>query len=491
METVELRDAAAAREYLLQGLWFQRTLKPVAATVRPALEWALEVASSGQPLPPVGFLADVGAIAFGAQSGKLAKDGPAIPGWPVAAARNYEDFLLGKIYADWTFERAAEALRRYAGHDRAKGLAYVVKQFRERAHLGGVELSPGIIRGLLARAPEENLRDGYDSLEREGPSPLLLQQYDALTRAARRLGEILGGEDVIALEQRTALADMGAYVAHRQILQIAARFEARLPARPARPWAGRKEVPTKVLDEDQYPVGGYSSISNRGSIESLLHSQLAYMETDESPDLFDVKFVRDELFFYSRDENQFLRRRRVFVFVLNPSLAEARYKDPTLPCQRMVLVQALVLALIRKLSDWLSQDALRFVLLFPKPAESWPLHEEAKMMEVLLIEQRSRGSVALAYPGAPEGSIPATTLDGATAISNLCVQLARTGQVHVLEIGTAPLLMDVEGPVRHTLTVSSDTPELCDGDGRPHEWNADDAFDEWAEALLRILQLWV
>ena len=491
METVELRDAASAREYLLQGLWFQRALKPAAATVKPALEWALEVASSGQPLLPVGFLADVGAIAFGAESGKLAKDAPAIPGWPVGAARNYEDFLLGKIYADWTFERAAEALRRYAGHDRAKGLAYVVKQFRERANLGGVELSPGVIRGLLARSPEENLREGYESLERDGPSPLLLQQYDDLTRAARRLGEILGGEDVIALEQRTALADMGAYVAHRQILQIAAKFEARLPTRPVRPWAGRKEVPTRVLDEDQYPVGGYSSISNRGSIESLLHSQLAYMETDESPDLFDVKYVRDELFFYSRDENQFLRRRRVFVFVLDPSLAEARFKDSTLPCQRIVLVQALVLALIRKLSDWLSQDALRFVLLFPKPAESWPLLDEAKLLDVLLIEQRARGSVVLAYPGGPDGSIPTATLEGAASISDFCIQLARTGQVHVLEIGTASILANVDGPVLHTLAVNSDTPELRDGDGQPYEWNADDAFDEWVEALLRVLHLWV
>ena len=129
MEIVELRDAASAREYLLQGFWFQRVLKPTAAGMKPALEWALEVASSGQPLQPLGFLADLGSIAFAAETGKLAKDAPAIPGWP--AARNYEDFLLGKIYADWTFERAAEALRRYSGHDRAKGLAYVVKQFRE------------------------------------------------------------------------------------------------------------------------------------------------------------------------------------------------------------------------------------------------------------------------------------------------------------------------------------------------------------------------
>ena len=116
---------------------------------------------------------------------------------------------------------------------------------------------------------------------------------------------------------------------------------------------------------------------------------------------------------------------------------------------------------------------------------------EAKLLEVLLIEQRARRSVVLAYPGGPAGSIPPTTLDGAAAISDFCIQLARTSQVHVLEIATAPLLAEVEGPVLHTLAVNSGTPELRDGDGRPHDWIADDAFDEWVEALLRVLQLWV
>ena len=33
--------------------------------------------------------------------------------------------------------------------------------------------------------------------------------------------------------------------------------------------------------------------------------------------MFDIKFIRDELLYYSRDENQFLRRRRAFVFGLS------------------------------------------------------------------------------------------------------------------------------------------------------------------------------
>src|SRR5262249_28226518 len=163
--------------------------------------------------------------------------------------------------------------------------------------------------------------------------------------AARTLAEVLAPEDITALEQKTALLTMGEYVAHRQVVQTANRLEAGLPRHQVRPLSGRQEVPTRILDEDTYPVGGFAAISTRGSLESLLQSQLAFMEKEKElqPDLFDVKFLRDELYYYSRDENQFLRRRRSFLFLLMPDLVQARFKDADLPCQRLVLVLALLL----------------------------------------------------------------------------------------------------------------------------------------------------
>src|SRR5205807_2202854 len=141
-------------------------------------------------------------------------------------------------------------------------------------------------------------------------------------------------------------------------------LEAALPRQRVRPLARRMEVPTRILDEDTYPVGGFTSISTRGSPESLLHSQLAYMETDERPDLFDIKYLRDELLYYARDENQFLRRRRTFAVVLCPDLIHARFKDAGLPFQRVILLGALLVVIVRKLAEWLSTDALSFVFYF-------------------------------------------------------------------------------------------------------------------------------
>jgi len=448
------------------------------------LEWAMEIAAGGQPLPPVGFVADLGHVAYGLDRGRAAREVVEAPGWPANLARSYEDHFLGKLYADWTFERAVDALRRYAGRDQARGLAYVVKQVRERAKIGGVELSPPVIQALLAVPAEDLLAQGYDLLSRDGPLPLLVRQYEGIVSAARRVAELLGPEDVIALEQRTALADMGQYVAHRQILTVAARLEARLPPRPVRPMAGRKEVPTRVLDEDQYPVGGYTSISTKGSIESLLHSQLAFME-EEQPDLFDMKFVRDELFYYSRDENQFLRRRRSFVFVFDATLTQGRFKDVELPAQRIVMALAMVLTLVRKLTDWLSIDALRFELVFlahPDGTAS-PLAHERELLQLLLREPIARGSVVI------------RSLEGAEAAARFLADEARTSQVHALDLTAGPPRLDPEAAVVSTLTLTQARPALSvprsHGSAQVLDPDADDAFDHWAGLTRGLLALWV
>jgi hypothetical protein len=480
MEPVELRDLDAARRFVAEGLWLQRAVKPTAASVPPILEWAMEIASGGHPLPPVGFVADVGHIAFGNDSEHRMKEPLHVPGWPPALGRMYEDHVLGKLYADPMFERAGDALQKYQGKDRTKGLAYLVNQLRERIQVGGVHLPPAVIRTLLAANPNEVLTSAWDGLMRDGPSPLLVTMYEELVAAARRMSEALVKEDIEALEDRSALGDMGQYVALRQIRRTTASLLSRLPARPVRPYPNRREVPTRVLDEDQYPVGGYTSISTKGSIESLLHSQLAYIEDQaDEPDLFDLKYARDELFYYSRDENQFLRRRRAFVFILFPDLTAARFKDPELASQRIVMLQSTVLALVEKLTEWLSTDAIRFEVLFVRDGEKDPLAEEATLMRLLLHEHIERGD-----------GLVMSLADPAAVVQRLNM-LSREAQVHCLASATEPFEMEIETAVVTELVVSGPRPMVGDGDGMVAPLDGEDAFDVWQETLLRILQLWV
>src|SRR5215217_5498262 len=104
MSVAILRDPDEAQRFLLQGLWLQRAVPVAAANVRHVLEWALEIAAGGQPLPPVGVVADLGHAAFGADRDPRAGREPlATLGLPPALMRTYEDHVLGKVYADWSF----------------------------------------------------------------------------------------------------------------------------------------------------------------------------------------------------------------------------------------------------------------------------------------------------------------------------------------------------------------------------------------------------
>jgi hypothetical protein len=482
MKSYIIRDSAEARRFLTQGLWWQRVLPPAAGNVRPILEWVKEVAAGGQLLPPVGFVADLGHVAFGEDwETRAGRDPVNVPNLPINLVRTYEDHVLGKIYADWTFSRASDALRRYArGREQAQGLAFFLGQFHERAHFPGVEMSPGVITTAIETPPEELLTEGYESLRQTGVQPLLPELYEALIVASRRTAEVLGQEDLFELESRTALEDVGQRLARQQVLRAAGGLEATLPRHKIRPLARRMEVPTRILDEDTYPVGGFTSISNRGTVESLLHSQLAYMEEDNSdgPDLFDIKFLRDELLYYARDENQFLRRRRTFVIVLPPELAEARFKDADLPYQRIVMLLALLVVIVRKLTEWLSTDALLFRFLFVGEGEDQPLAHEHGLLQTLLREPLATGNALLERVAAKK--IPA-----------LCEGWSRRSMVHCLVLGVKPALLDPNDTVVTRLAVDGARPALGDGtaDLRPVE--GDDAQDSWGHALQQILQRWI
>src|SRR5262245_47046917 len=245
MSAIELRDLDEARRFILQGIWLQRVVyPPLPGNLRTCLEWALEISSSGDPLPPVGFVADVGVAAFGMDRGekRVRSDAAGLPGLPPILARTYEDHVLGKIYADWTFERACDALKNYAaGRERARGLAFLIGQFRRRARFDGALLSPSLVRALLDAPPEETLKKGLESLSGDGLMPILHDFYAGMVEAARRTAEILTEADVRALENRIALADQSQQLAHDQIMEASRTLRRRIPEQRVKPLATRQE----------------------------------------------------------------------------------------------------------------------------------------------------------------------------------------------------------------------------------------------------------
>jgi hypothetical protein len=479
MATYTIRDLNEARRFVLQSLWWQRVMPPTAGTVRAVLQWARELASGGEPLPPLGVVADLGHLALGVEGDRRKRAAnPADGLLPINLLRAYEDVVVGRLDADGAFGRAADALRRYRGRDRARGLAFFFDQFQNRCQAPGVEFSPAVLAGLSEARPEDVLDQGWASLERDGPLPLLVELYEGLVRAVRCSTEFVGPEDLFELEHGTALADMGERVARRQVLRALALLEATLGPNRVRPRPQRAQVPTHVLDEDTYPVGGFSSLTTRGSVESLLHSQLAYMEKHERPDLFDVKYLREELLYYARDENQLLRRRCTFVFVLQPDLIGTRFKDAELPYQRGVVLLALLVLAVRKLTQWLSADAMQFKIVFVTKGKEDALAAERQVLRTLLPEGVTNGTVEL-------------LCEDAARVGPRCAEWARRSLCHCLSIAEGlPPVPDAD-VVTMRLRVNGPAPALGDAGSEPVVREAETPLESWGLALQGLLQQWV
>ncbi|MBC8288905.1 MAG: hypothetical protein H8E37_01175 [Planctomycetes bacterium] len=470
--TIEIRDTDDARRFVVQSLWLQRVLKPSAETVRTILEWCMEISSSGRPLPPPGFVADCGHLALGAHS-DADTERMQLPGVSPGLVREYEDYVLGKLYADSSFERGADALAHYGSpRDKAKGLAFLLGQMEEQTEFEGVILSPGVLRELERNEPAEVLAEGWQSLGDE-VSADLTEQYGLLMERVRNTGETLAPADVFELEHKTALAGFGPRVALRQMLGAANAFSLAMPQHHVPGRSRHVAVASNILDEDTYPIGGFTSISNRGSIESLLHSQLAYMEGDEAerPDLFDIKFLRDELLYYSRDENQFFRRRRTFVFALFPSLVETRVKDAELPCQRIILTLAAVESLIEKLIEWLSEDALRFEILLP---ETGVLADEQELLEMVFREQMVNGTVEV------------TPFDLSQLVEH-CDGHSRRSLCHCVTISRIDEDIETEDALMTSLAVDRSRPAVRCGLDPESVSDAPTPFVAWQDSTVELL----
>jgi hypothetical protein len=503
MPVRELLNLDEARRFVHQGLWMQRRLIPPSAShVRAILEWSLEIASAGAPLPPIGFVADIGLEVFDMARGeqRTPQQGATF-GLAPTLARAYEDQVLGKIDTDSAFERAKDALKKYdPGKDRVRGLAFLVSSLQQRAQLPGVILPPSIIRTMIDASADETLRRGHESLRGDGLMPLLEESYRAMVDAARRTAEWLTEADIRALENRIALAAEGQRLAHELVIRAKRELQETLPQFKLQPLDKLHDVPTRVLDEDTYPVGGFNSISTRGGVESLLQSQLAFMEKEDRPDLFDIKFLRNELYYYSRDENQFLRRRRRFVFAMYPDLAQARVKEPDQNYQRIVYLLGLILAAVEALTNWLGDDALHFDFVFLHDEDSFPLNLEYELLELLFMEQIANGTVTLypsreflpaapsavlAEPAPPKSENAPARMHTEEQLAALCEEFARRNLCNLvtLSLDDHPLVIEEVAVSRFILNAPQPS-AIMPGSDVPSPLS-------WPEALQLLLRRWV
>ncbi len=312
------------------------------------------------------------------------------------ALRGYEDHLLARLVSDrrWLALQEAWLAAPVAARPAAAGLLVERLAHRLAVPQAG-RFSQAALRRLQIRQPHEVVDEGLQALATEDELvPALAARFEALAKAARRERALLSDAEVFLLQNVATLERLGARVALAQLADAAQAVEERLPARmKVAPTQG--EAPTALEQESALPVGGWSSLSNSGSPESMVTSELIYMEEHERPDLFDVRFVEGELLYYARDESVALRKKRTLAVVLDATLDAQRLLDEGERHQRLLWALGSVTAAVRKLSSWLSHEALSFELIFVKGKNAHPLEAEQGVVALLLREWQERGRLTL------------------------------------------------------------------------------------------------
>jgi len=86
-------------------------------------------------------------------------------------------------------------------------------------------------------------------------------------------------------------------------------------------------VVAKYGEPQMLLLGGYDSLTNKGDIASLVPSELAFIDETMAVDMFDYKFLENQLMFFKREEGAVFRiRRHVLVQLeLTPFLEHERH----------------------------------------------------------------------------------------------------------------------------------------------------------------------
>lgn len=475
---MELRDRDAGLTWLTAGLCLTRIVQPTPATLEQSGTWLLAALVEHPSIPPPAVVCDIGQLLLGAQ---LSFDGGSSPPHErlKKALRQYEDHVLGRLAADHRLDAVSDAIARLAAPLRPAALALFLTELLQRiGYTEGTQVPPGVARALTEEPPTELLQQGMLHL-RTGGSLLdqLAASYEALVAAARSTGTLVPPSAVFALENLTVLAGLAQRVAVRQVLEVAERLENALPTTVKRRPRSAGHTPTRISDESAYPVGGFAAISNAGSFENLVSSELIYMEPkgDDAIDMFMVRWAEGELLYYTRDESVWVRDRRLISFVFLPDLTQARFKDPTLHYQRLVLLLGAVVAWVRRLETWLGRSDLQLRMLFVSEGDVDPLAEERGLLSLLLREWQEKGLVQLECASDPGAVLARVAEDRLTA------------QTDVIWLGQEPARPPSDPRIRHigfSLPDGWPTVQLDTGEQvapRDHRWEA------WQEASCALV----
>ncbi|MEO0600152.1 MAG: hypothetical protein AAF211_01880 [Myxococcota bacterium] len=367
---------------LAAGLCLARIDRPSAdlvARAKPGVAAALERSFR---LPPMGLVADIAAM--------LEDPSPSLSraSMPFLDLRKYDDRVVGPLLMHRVRTSLADA---YAGLPeawRGAAVAALAERLVDELDPEAPWWEAGGLRRWLGQPDDEVWEHGLSALGAQAVRDALGDRLEAMIRSGTAHWTMA---DVHLVRNLPAMASRAQRVAVRQVLEAAELVDARLP-RTVRPRLRTGQVASGLEEEDAYPTGGFSALSNSGSPENLVVSELVYMDDDHDDiDLFDVRFAEGELLYYTRDESIYTRERRRIGIALAADCSGARVKDVDLPFQRLVLALGVIHAVVDRVVKWLGKVELE-IAIHPIGRD---LVDETKLLHLVLRSQIDAGVVQI------------------------------------------------------------------------------------------------
>lgn len=392
------------------------------------------------------------------------------------------DAFLAPLMASQAVIDVRDALKRHPEELRLRGAAIVVAEILARqtsSKKSGKALDLGAVRRVLSRPAPEIRARGASYLFSSRVKGDLLERYQAFARSSRLGGQLVTKGDLLIAENAPVLAKRAARVGLAHIADAAEAIALLIPKNLAHKRARGDDVITRQKEENAYPMGGFSSMSNVGSIESVVSSELAYSNPDGemTDDLFTVRWALGELLYYTRDESVATRRRTTVSILLDADLEGARVKDRSAPYQRIVLALASIVVLVERAIYLLRDESVRFVIAF----DGDKLEPEKHLLDLALVRQIGAGQVETRVVADP-GDVARFEEDERARVRVVTLRLQAGDERAAPDDArmtkhAAPRVVRVEG-----------TPSLLGEGTREPAGRGSSALDAWATVTRALLQ---
>lgn len=203
------------------------------------------------------------------------------------------------------------------------------------------------------------------------------------------LGNLIPPEELFIVKNIECLSNPALRIAAKQIGWL----EQQMGDVDHPPVHMRKESPqshVNLSDTGLYPQGGLDQLANRGSIENLVRTELAYVDESADIDMFTMRYLEGELLYYTRDEAQLLRRNRTTHISLEFGHAH-HIQYPNQPAQLSLMLRAMTSRLIDDLFKLFINDSMKVILHIHDLRSS----DAVELWKIRFKDQLSRGEMEL------------------------------------------------------------------------------------------------